>query len=250
MEGQSQSVQHDPTENILDDFREWLHFQETRWRNGRPLKELHWSPGIAPGEPLLDPKLRQAKSKPRPIAMRLLRTAAFGLAAAVIASAAVAWRFSDDQTKEMLRGWGLSQSISIIRTVSPDISVKSASNTSIQEPTGDTAHSETAPSNQSAQTGSGLPAELFRQLETMGNDIANLQRNVERLAVKQEQMAHEIASLESTEQSLVQKLSPPPSQASPAPVIAPKNAPKSGRPDPSSSLTGWSHPIHAPLPLH
>jgi hypothetical protein len=250
MEGQSQSVQHDPIENILDDFREWLHFQETRWRNGRALKELHWSPGIAPGEPLLDPKLRQANSKPRPIAMRLLRTAAFGLAAAVIASATVAWHFSDDQTKEMLRGWGLSQSISIIRTISPDISVKSASNTSIQEPTGDTAHFETAPSNQSAQARSGLPSELFRQLETMGNDIANLQRNVERLAVKQEQMAQEIASLKSTEQSLVQKLSPPPSQASPAPVIAPKNAPKTGRPDPSSSLTGSSHPIHAPLPLH
>ena len=69
MEGQSQSVQHDPTENILDDFREWLHFQETRWRNGRTLS--HWSPGIAPGEPLLDPKLRQTRSKPRPIAMRI-----------------------------------------------------------------------------------------------------------------------------------------------------------------------------------
>ena len=108
MEGQSQSVQHDPIENILDDFREWLHFQETRWRNGTTLKELHWSPGIAPGEPLLDPKLRQAKSKPRPIAMRLLRTAAFGLAVAVIASVTVAWHFSDDQTKEMIRGWGLS----------------------------------------------------------------------------------------------------------------------------------------------
>jgi hypothetical protein len=246
MEGQSQSVQHDPIENILDDFREWLHFQETRWRNCGTLKELRWSPGIAPGEPLLDPKLRQGKSKPRPIAMRLLRTAAFGLAAAVIASATVAWHFGDDQTKEMLRGWGLSQSISIIRTVSPDVSVKSASNTEIQEPTGDTTHSQTAPSDQSVQ----LPAELFRQLETMGNDIATLQRNVERLAVRQEQMAQEIASLESTEQSLVQKLSPSPSQASPVPVLAPKNAPKTGRPDPSSSLTGSSHPIHAPLPLH
>ena len=225
-------------------------FPRTRWRNGTTLKELHWSPGIAPGEPLLDPKVRQAKSKPRPIAMRLLRTAAFGLAVAVIASVTVAWHFSDDQTKEMIRGWGLSQSISIIRAVSPDVSVKSASNTSIQEPTEDTAHSQTAPSNQSEQTRSGLPAELFRQLETMGNDIANLQRNVERLAVKQEQMAQEIASLESTQQSLVQKLSPPSSQASPAPVVPPKNAPKTGRPDPSSSLTGSSHPIHAPLPLH
>jgi hypothetical protein len=146
MEGQSQSVQHDPIENILDDFKEWLHFQETRWRNGRNSKELHWSPGIAPGEPLLDPKLRQARSKPRPIAMRLLRTAALGLAVTVIASATVAWHFSDDQTKEMIRGWGLSQSISIIRTVSPDVSVKSASDTSIQESTGDTALSQTAPS--------------------------------------------------------------------------------------------------------
>ena len=59
-------------------------------------------------EPWLDPKLRQAKSKPLANAMRLLRTAAFGLTVAVIASATVAWHFSDDQTKEMLRGWGLS----------------------------------------------------------------------------------------------------------------------------------------------
>jgi hypothetical protein len=243
MEGQSQSVQHDPIDNILDDFREWLHFQETRWRNARTLKELPWSPGIAPGEPLLDPKLPQTRSKPRPIAMRLLGTAASGLAVAAVASATVAWHLSDDQTKEMLRGWGLSQSISIIRTISPDGSVKSPTNTSIQEPTGDTANSQTAPSNQSAQ----LPAELIRQLETVGNDIAALQRNVERLAVRQEQMAQEIASLESAQQSLVQKLSPPPSQATPAPVLAPKNAPKTGRPDP---LTGSSHPIHAPLPLH
>ena len=166
---------------------------------------------------------------------------------AAVASATVAWHLSDDQTKEMLRGWGLSQSISIIRTISPDGSVKSPTNTSIQEPTGDTAHSQTAPSNQSAPR-SELPAELFRQLETMGNDIATLQRNVDRLAVRQEQMAQEIASLESAQKSLVQKLSPPPSQSSPAPVLAPKNAPKSGRPDPSSSLTGSSHPIHAPPP--
>ena len=79
-------------------------------------KEFHFPPGVTAVEPPIDANPGAAIlqsygiSDNRPaVGRRLFRTVAFGVITAVIVGAAFAWQFySDDQTKDMVRGWGTS----------------------------------------------------------------------------------------------------------------------------------------------
>jgi lipoprotein-anchoring transpeptidase ErfK/SrfK len=81
-----------------------------------------------------------------------------------------------------------------------------------------------------------------QQLESLARDVGVVRRRVEQLAAKQEQMAHNIASLQAVEQDIRQKMSSPPlSPAVPRPPR--KNAPTAAPPQPparGSILADWS----------
>jgi hypothetical protein len=76
----------------------------------------------------------------------------------------------------------------------------------------------------------------------MAHDLTVMRQRVEQLAVKQEQMAHNIASLQAVEQDIKQKMSSPP--LPPAASLPPrKNAPRVASPQPParvSILADWS----------
>ena len=235
-EGQAQSVERDEVEDILVSFREWLSVQEARWRCDADQNEFqfHISPSIAPEDPLIKVDRRQAKLKRRSVGRRVFRKAAWGFIFTVVFSAAFAWKAGDEQTKDMIRGWGisLSRSLFVLRTnlsSGLDIAAETISQAEHQPAIQNAAQLKTP-----ASPATGLPAELQEQLKTIENNIADVQRIVEKLAATQAQMGQDIALLQGTQQNVVQKIaaiSRSPSVHVPAhknkslsvPVMAPAN---------------------------
>lgn len=87
------------------------------------------------------------------------------------------------------------------------------------------------------------------QLEPLAANLEFVRRSVEQLALKQEQMARNIAALQAVDEDIRQKVSPlPPAPAQPAAAIPPKPAPPKTQPAtvPSSSAP---RPSPAPGPL-
>ena len=77
--------------------------------------EFHFSPGLAAAEPSIDMPRGQTYfgsgglSRARPSAGRqAFRAIAYGLIIITVAGLPLAWQFSDDNTKNMVRGWGIS----------------------------------------------------------------------------------------------------------------------------------------------
>jgi hypothetical protein len=67
---------------------------------------------------------------------------------------------------------------------------------------------QTAPANQSTLApATELSTALEHRLETMGNNIAVMHRFVERLAARQEQMAQDIATLQTAQKDMIDKIS-------------------------------------------
>ncbi len=205
----------DQVEDILVSFREWLSVQEERWRRDTDQNEFHISPSIAPGDPLIDANRRRARLKRQSIGRRVFRTVAWGFIFTVIFSGAFAWQTGDEQTKDMMRGWGisLSQLLSVVRanlSSRLDVAAETIFKTEDQAATTqNAAHLQTSPVDRSIPTllTTGSPAELQQQLAALGNNIADVQRAVENLAARQEQMGQDIATLQWTEQNVIQKLS-------------------------------------------
>jgi hypothetical protein len=226
-------------------------------------RAFHLSPGIAAAEPPPDLKRLPTTNK-QSLASRLSRVIVNCLTIFALVVAAIAWgQYADDQTKTEIQaqaektwhlasGWLLS-ALHIDTRPSPDVAStptsENASETSTQASLGDVA---TAQPNAAPEQAQGLPAaqpalartqpdavaqpvqtplaselspELQQKFDTLQNDIADVRRLVERIASRQEQMTRDMMTLQTTQQSLAQKLSTPPQAAAAPPAPHVKRTP-------------------------
>jgi len=243
--------------------------------------EFHFSPGLAVGEPAIDVHPRQryfgsgGVSRNRPLVGRsVLRAIACALSIIVIAGIPLAWQFSDDNTKGVVRAWGKAWGISpnklsaaldaeilgakssavSAETVSKTLDSKTLdSKTLDQASTGDTSARAARVTPAAPAPVAGRPSpELQHHLEAVASDLAVVRRSVEQLAANQEQMAQELTTLRAAQQNISQKSSPV-SQSAAVHVPPHKNAPRpvpAEAPPQSSSVPIPTARPGEPLPLH
>ena len=209
-----QELGREQVDDVLAAFWQWLRIQEARWGDNPRSKEFHASPSIAAGAPLLDENLNRAAAiRRRSIRRRIVRTALMGLIVGAVAGAAYGWQSSDDQTRDAVRR--LVQQLGGLSSIlgNPPAGAESAADPAVQtadaKPMREAALQPTA----DAQPAAAVPPELQHRIETMGSDLALVQRTLEKLIARQEQMAQDIATLQSAQKSVAQKLSPPPQPA-------------------------------------
>ncbi len=198
---QDQDQSDDQIENILPAFWAWLKVQEINWRVDAERKKVHLSRSAAAQDALL----------PRAsVARRICLSLA--LCCVTIFGGALAWQYSDDATQHSVRSWKLPlvSLRSILDPRSPtnsDIAAERTSKSSDQALIADSL--QTAPfkpvTSESPTTRSS--AELQHRLNSIGNDIVAVSRIVDRLAVRQEQMAQAITMLQFTEHNVIEGLS-------------------------------------------
>jgi hypothetical protein len=221
--------------------------------------------GVTGAEPPIDATTGQAVhqvdrvSDERPaVGRRLFLTVAFGAIAGVLISAAFAWQFYGDGQRKRMVGAGELHSVPVSTKVSRSdvVPVELASKISDRVPTQDTALLQVAPVIPSAPVSiaPGASSDLQGQLETLVSDVAVVRRIVERLAAVQEQMALDVAALQTSGQNVGQnqKASLPP--RSPAVPVPPrKYAPSIARSDVvahSPSVPVPTAPARTPLAPH
>jgi hypothetical protein len=179
------------------------------------------SPSIAPMEPSIELNPGQANrqtdgtSYDRPIVgRRIFHHVARGFVfIAMIGVAFALLSYGDAKTKDVIRTWDLTLSwlSSVVRTSSsqgPDVATASVSKSLDQTPLRNTA---LLPATVGIHPPPPLAAprsspELQHQLETMTSDLAVLRHLVEQLAARQSQMAQDLATLQTTEQNIGQKI--------------------------------------------
>ena len=150
------------------------------------------------------------------IGRRTLRSLArFFIAALIGVGATFAWQSHGDEAKEMVRTWAPSLSSAwqsygdeakeIVRAWTPSLGWLASVSTTKSPPAPAPAAAATSP-------------ELMQQLEAMVHDLTAVRHSVEQLADKQEQMAWNIATLQTLAQDIKKNMSPSPSsQAVPIP---------------------------------
>ncbi len=161
------------------------------------------SPSDGSPEPSIEPNqlanIKELGSRGS-VGRRAFRTIIRGLIVAIAVGAG--WQVCrDDQTKEMLRTWvrsSLIWSSAILGT--PRGSELAA------EPGGKLPDQAVAPSAPTSIAIKEFP-ELQQQLQTMANDLTTLQRLVEQVASKQEQIFRDMTTLQTAEQNLSEKIS-------------------------------------------
>jgi hypothetical protein len=233
--------------------------------------EFHFSPGLAVGEPAVDVHPRQryfgsgGVSRNRPsVGRSAFRAIACALSIIAIAGVPLAWQFSDDNTKGVVRAWGKAWGISP-NEFSAALGAKSSaasaetvsktfdSKTLDQASTGDTSgRAERVTPAAPAPVAARPSPELQHHLEALVSDLAVVRRSVEQLAANQEQMAQELTTLRAAQQNISQKSSPV-SQSAAVHVPPHKNAPRpvpAGAPPQSSSVPIPTARPGEPLPLH
>jgi len=169
------------------------------------------------------------------IVKRMLRSLArFSIAVLIGVGATLAWQSYGDKAREMLStqvpslGW-LSVSTT---TLTPD-GRESAQNAAVPQ---------SAPVPQTAAPTAAATTPEFTQLEPMARDLAAMRRSLEQLAVKQEQMAQNIATLQ-TEQDIRKKMSSRPLAQTTS--DQPRNPPKPT----AHSSPAQSPPVPPPPPV-
>ncbi len=166
-----------------------------------------------------------ASNKPS-ISRRMFRAfARFFVAVLIGVGGTLAWQSYGDEAKQMVAtrapslGWLLS-----VSTTSP-------------RPMRDAANPQSAPVAQIPGPAAPVaPAEIVQQLEPMARDLAAVQRSLEQLAVRQDQMAQSIATLQAVEQDIKQKLASPAPRAVPSPPRKPKQPAAQSSASQSSSV--------------
>jgi hypothetical protein len=240
--------QRDDVDDVLVAFWEWLRLQEARWRDGPDRKEFHFSPNIASGDPFLDAHRRPAVLQRPSIAWRVLRTVSWGFLFTVIVSAAVAWQSSDDTTKDLVRRWvdevaGLGTVVHDEAPASAGAAIEPPSNTTDAAPKQGAALLQVAPANQATLASAAeLLTGLQHRFETMGNDIAVMHRLVETVAARQEQMAQDIATLQTAQQNIILSVSRLSSTTGPSD----KNVPRVVHSEAPVGLPSRAVPVNAP----
>jgi hypothetical protein len=210
---QNRAVQHDHVDDVLGAFWEWMRIQEPRWRNQTDHNEYHVSPSIAAGEPLVDATSRRVIARRRSVAKRASGIFGYGIIIAGIAGMAVAWKSSDDNTKTAIRHWAatLSTASSIVATKFPAVSdVEPVFQPASEERPPPSVPALPAASLERATAtsqGPDLSPALQHQLASMADDIVAVHQIEERLAVKQDQIAQDVAALKLTEQNVSKEIS-------------------------------------------
>lgn len=238
-------------------------------------KAFQFSPGIAAAEPPVDLQSSNKRSVGRWLSRVIVRC----LVIFALVGAAVAWQqYADDQTKtavqdEVTKTWDLASGwvLSVLHLDThpgTDVALAPTSENSNQTQMQDSAASQTAPVAQPTSESSpaapvarpalGIPqanavaqpsqapvapeisSGLQQKFESLQDDIADVRRIVEQIAIRQEQMAENMAALQTAQQTLTQKLAPP--QTAAAPVVP--HTRKTTYPE----AAAVPHPIPAPPP--
>ena len=142
----------------------------------------------------------------------------FCIAALVGVGATLAWQSYGDQAKEMIGVGATSLGgllfASTTKSSAPEVNIAAAPVAApVQAAAQDAAPPQTQPGTQTTlapPAQAAPPAESMQQLDTMARNLAVVQKGVEQLAAKQEEMAHNIATLQAAEQDIRSKMSPPP----------------------------------------
>lgn len=183
------------------------------------------------------------------IGRRIFRgLARFFIAVLIGVGATLAWQAYGDEAKQMVAtrvpslGWLLS-----VSTTLP---------TDGQAPIQDAAIPQAVPRSAPvtqipAPAAPVASAEIVQRLEPMARDLAAVQRSLEQLAVKQDQMAQSIATLQADEEGIKQRLaSPLPSRAMHTPPRKPPQQPATQSSAVRSSSAPSPPASQQPLPLH
>ncbi len=183
----------------------------------------------------------RAEGKPS-IGRRMIRAVArFCIAALIGVGATLAWQSHGDQASEIIKAWAapLGQHWAASATKSAPEITPAAAQTAVPV--------QTPP----ASTGQAASAAAsMQQLDEIARNLAVVQKGIEQLSAKQEQMARNIATLQAAEQDIRSKLSPvPQSRVVPLPprktiVGGPAQlaAPSSAEPAPSPRPTPVARP--------
>jgi len=202
----------------------------------------HAPSGTSP-EPSIAPQranIKEAGSRAS-VERRAFRTAIRG--AIIVIAVAAGWQvYRDDQTKDLLKAWGhslLNRSSAVLATTQPGSEIAAEPGSKLS----DQAVTPSAPTSIAIRE---FP-ELQQQLQTIVSDLAALQRIVERVASKQEQVSRDVATLQATEQNISGRVSSL-TQPTAVRVVQRRNVAKlvhSGTPKQSAAE---SLPVQTPTP--
>lgn len=228
--------------------------------------EFHVSPDLAAMEPALDRDFGHGRyqdgrlSRNRTsIGRQAFRAIFYSLLIAAVAGVPLAWQLGDKNTKDMIAAWAtqLDKWLSVsagkpssaaVQALSkiPDRAAAAPPDTSGQQAA---AGAQLAPAP--VPTGSAQEPErqmLQHQLETIAGELAVVRRLVEQLAARQNQMAQDLAALQTAEHDVSQKLSPvsPPVPRAPPRKNAAKPLPLAAPQQPSSAPLPAARPQEPP----
>src|SRR5580704_783243 len=229
-----------------------------------------FSAGPRVTEPSLDATLRPAdlNNDPSPtdrpsLGRRTSRSLArFLVMACFGAAATLAWQSYGGTAKQMIANsapqlsWLLSLP-AMNPPSGPEIAVEQSSPPAVQASVPQAASAQagavaSTASETAASTAPTAPSPELQQLETMAHDLAAVRQSVEQLAAGQEQMARDIAKLQTAGQDIRRRISAfPPAAATTArkPVPPPQPAPQSSAmPLPPASLESAPQSAAAPFP--
>ena len=135
------------------------------------------------------------------VGRRTMRTLIHGLFIAIVVGAG--WQvYRDDQTKDLLKAWGhslLNRSSAVLATTQPGSEIAAEPGSKLS----DQAVTPSAPTSIAIRE---FP-ELQQRLQTIVSDLVALQRIVEQVASKQEQISRDVATLQATEQNISGRVS-------------------------------------------
>jgi len=224
------------------------------------------SPEIIP-IPELKRLARDNRAAGRPsISRRMIRAVArFCITALIGVGATLAWQTHGDQANEIIKTWAasLGQRLAAASTTKSAAEITlAAAQTAIpvQPAAHDVALAQSRPGPQIPPTsvGQAAPAAAStQQLDSIVKTLAMVQKGVEQLGAKQEEMARNIATLQAAEQDIRSKLLPAPQSSKVVPLpprkkivaVAPAQpaSPSSVEPSPSPHPTPVARP---PVSLH
>jgi hypothetical protein len=251
----------------------------------RPAAGSDFSAGPRVTEPLLDATLRPAdlNNDPSPtdrasLGRRTSRSLArFLVMACVGVAATLAWQSYGGTAKQMIAN--SAPQLSWLLLSLPAMNPPSGREIAVEQPSplGVQASAPQAASAQAgavastalgtaASTAPTAPSPELQQLETMAHDLAAVRQSVEQLAAGQEQMARDIANLQTAGQDIRRRISAlPPAAATTArkPVPPPQPAPQSSAaplspapPQPAPQSSGaplppapLEPPLRPPMPM-
>ena len=193
------------------------------------------------------------------IGRRMIRAVArFCIAVLIGVGAALAWQTHGDQANEIIKTWAasLGQRLAAVSTTKSAAEITlAAAQTAIpvQPEAHDVALAQSRPGPQipPASVGQAGPAVAStQQLDSVVRNLAMVQKGLEQLGAKQEEMARNIATLQAAEQDIGSKLLPAPQSSSKVVPLPPRKKIVAGAPaQPASPSSVEPSPSPHPTPV-